>query len=229
MLIDLIMPSRGELTVVRALAERGHQINRLAEMSLATPVGDIVLLFFGRDIASVVRHLARLQRSTPPHSPVVVLIPENDVGTKVELFREGVDECLVMPIDVAELEARLQALVIRFAKATIKLALRVADLKLDLETLVATRAGLPIHLYPASRKLLAALMAASPAVVDVRTLEQVVWSDHTRTKGNLRSHVYELRQSVDAGFDIKLIHVVRGVGYRLSADLEAPTTRRLKA
>jgi|LNAP01.1.fsa_nt_gb DNA-binding response OmpR family regulator len=227
MLIDLMMPDDVTLAAVQALAQRGHQFNGIPGMPEAELPGDVCLIGFGGDTASIIQNLSYLQRSTHRSGPVVVLMPVNDVGTKIELFRAGVDDCLVIPIDAAELEARLEALVIRLARHRTNHLLKVADLSMDLQTFVATRAGRPIHLYPASRKLLTALMAASPAVVDYKTLEHAIWDDHANRSGNLRSHAYELRQSVDAAFDIKLIHVVRGVGYCLKAALDfSPSGRR---
>ena len=91
-----------------------------------------------------------------------------------------------------------------------------ADLRLDLDTLEATRAGQAIHLFPAGRKLLEALMRASPAVVTREQLERTLWGDEPPDGDMLRSHVYELRREVDGPFPVKLIQTVPRTGYRLA-------------
>ena len=96
----------------------------------------------------------------------------------------------------------------------------MADLRLDLATLDATRAGQALHLYPACRKLLEILMQASPAVVTRQRLEQALWGDDPPDGDMLRSHIYELRRSVDGPFAQKLIHTLPRLGYRVAA-LEA--------
>ena len=92
----------------------------------------------------------------------------------------------------------------------------VEDLRLDLATLEATRAGQAIHLLPAGRKLLEALMRASPAVVTREQLERTLWGDEPPDGDMLRSHVYELRREVDGPFPVKLIQTVPRTGYRLA-------------
>jgi DNA-binding response OmpR family regulator len=81
----------------------------------------------------------------------------------------------------------------------------------------ATGAAQPLHLYPACRRLLQGLMQASPAAVTRERLEEALWGDNPPDGDMLRSHVYELRRSVDTGFAFKLIHTLPRVGYRLAA------------
>ena len=100
-------------------------------------------------------------------------------------------------------------------------ALQIHDLRLDLDTLEATRAGRVLHLYPAGRKLLETLMQASPAAVERRLLEHALWGDAPPDGDMLRSHVYDLRRSVDGPFEIKLIRTLPRYGYRLVAPTDA--------
>ena len=86
---------------------------------------------------------------------------------------------------------------------------------LDLDTLAVARAGQPLHLYPASRKLLEVLMQASPAAVTRERLEQALYGDDPPDGDMLRSHIYELRRVVDGPFPVKLIHTLPRTGYRL--------------
>ncbi|KAF1016029.1 MAG: Transcriptional activator protein CzcR [Stenotrophomonas maltophilia] len=86
---------------------------------------------------------------------------------------------------------------------------------LDLATLEARRDNQVLHLYPACRKLLELLMRASPGAVTRQQLEFALWGDEPPDGDLLRSHVYELRRSVDGPFEDKLIHTLPRVGYRL--------------
>lgn len=147
--------------------------------------------------------------------PILMLTARAELDDKLEGFRSGVNDYLTKPFAMPELEARLLALVDRPGAAPERRVLRVGDLKLDLATHEVTRAGHPIRLYRACRKLLEALMRASPAVVPREDLAYVLWGDAPPDTDLLRSHMYELRRAVDGPFECKLLHTVPREGYRL--------------
>ena len=147
--------------------------------------------------------------------PVLMLTARAELDDKVSTFRGGADDYLTKPFDLPELEVRLEALVAR-AHGRGRRVLQVGDLKLDLATLEVTRGGRLLHLYPACRKLLELLMQASPAAVSRERLEHGLWGDTPPDGDMLRSHVYDLRRSVDGPFPVKLIHTLPRVGYRLA-------------
>ena len=148
--------------------------------------------------------------------PVLMLTARDELPDKIIGFRAGADDYLTKPFALPELEVRLEALVTRATGRGRKRVLEVADLTLDLATLEATRGGRVLHLYPACRKLLEVLMRASPAAVTRDRLEHALWGDDPPDGDMLRSHVYELRRSVDEPFERKLIHTLPRVGYRLA-------------
>lgn len=156
-------------------------------------------------------------REHRPDVPVIMLTARDDLPDKIAGFRAGADDYLTKPFALQELEVRLDALILRASGRGHRKVLEIDDLRLDLSTLEATRAGKPLHLYPACRKLLEILMRASPATVTRERLEQALWGDHPPDGDMLRSHIYELRRSVDGPFDTKLIHTLPRVGYRLAA------------
>ena len=164
--------------------------------------------------------LARL-RDAGRQVPVLMLTARSELDDKVRSFRGGADDYLTKPFDLPELEVRLEALAARASGGRGRRVLEVADLRLDLGTLEVTRGGRSLHLYPACRKLLELLMQASPAAVSRERLERGLWGDSPPDGDMLRSHVYELRRSVDGPFPRKLIHTLPRVGYRL-ADLDTP-------
>ncbi len=148
--------------------------------------------------------------------PVLMLTARDELPDKIAGFRAGADDYLTKPFDLPELEVRLEAIVARATGRGRSRVLEVADLRLDLASLEASRAGRRLHLYPACRKLLEVLMQASPAAVTRERMEHALWGDSPPDGDMLRSHVYELRQSVDGPFPVKLIQTLPRVGYRIA-------------
>lgn len=165
--------------------------------------------------------LRRLRQDYQSDLPVIMLTARDELTDKVAGFHAGADDYLPKPFAMQELEVRLEALVARAARGYRRRMLEVLDLKLDLSTLEASRAGRPLHLFPAGRKLLEVLMQESPAAVSRQKLEQALWGDAPPDGDMLRSHIYELRRTVDAPFEVKLIHTIPRVGYRLAAPSDA--------
>ena len=166
--------------------------------------------------------LRRLREHHDCRVPVIMLTARDELPDKISGFRAGADDYLTKPFAMPELEVRLEAVLARAAGRGRSRVLMVDDLRLDLATLEASRGGQPLHLYPACRKLLEVLMQASPAAVTRSRLEHALWGDEPPDGDMLRSHVYELRRSVDGPFPVKLIHTRPRVGYRLAAMAPEP-------
>jgi len=164
----------------------------------------------GREVLSRLREAGR-------DTPVLMLTARDELPDKIAGFRAGADDYLTKPFHLPELEVRLEALVARARGRGRSKVLQVGDLRLDMSTLEASRAGRALHLYPACRKLLEVLMQASPAAVTRDRLEHALWGDDPPDGDMLRSHIYELRRSVDGPFDMKLIQTLPRVGYRIVA------------
>jgi DNA-binding response OmpR family regulator len=170
--------------------------------------------------------LRRLRSEVDSDIPVLMLTARDELPDKITGFRAGADDYLTKPFALPELEVRIEALLARVRGRGRLRVLQVADLRFDLTTLEVTRAGQPLHLYPACRKLLEVLMQSSPAAVTRERLEHALWGDDPPDKDMLRSHVYELRRSVDGPYPVKLIHTLPRVGYRLA---EADSSRERHA
>jgi DNA-binding response OmpR family regulator len=159
--------------------------------------------------------LQKLRHDAGKSTPVIMLTARDELGDKISGFRSGADDYLTKPFALPELEVRLEALIARATGASHKRVLEVADVRLDLVTLDIRRAGRPIRVYPACRKLLETLMRASPGVVTRERLELALWGDSPPDTDLLRSHMYELRRVVDGPFDVKLIQTLPRTGYRM--------------
>lgn len=164
----------------------------------------------GADVVQAVRE--QLRKTVP----VLMLTARERTDDKVHALRAGADDYLVKPFELAELEARLEAQVRRARGQVAATVLQVADLVLDLTTAQVRRAGQPITMPPACRRLLEELMRASPAMVSRERLEQAVWGDALPDRDLLRSQMHVLRRAIDGPFERKLLHTVPRTGYRIA-------------
>ncbi|MFC4314303.1 response regulator transcription factor [Steroidobacter flavus] len=165
--------------------------------------------------------LRRLRVDEKKKVPVIMLTARDQLADKLDGFESGVDDYLVKPVALPELEVRLRSLVARLRQSVAPdHALTVADLSFNLKTLEVTRGSRQAQLSKTSRALLELLMRESPKVVTRERLQQVAWGDETPEIDLLRSHMYVLRRAIDQGSEPKLLHTISGVGYRL-CDLDA--------
>ena len=168
----------------------------------------------GLDGLSIVRSLRAAGRTTP----VLVLSALGEVDDRVEGLRAGGDDYLVKPFALAELSARLEALVRRRDAAAGSAApatrLAVADLEMDLLARSVKRAGRTVDLKPREFRLLEHLMRHPGQVVTRTMLLEAVWDYHFDPQTNVIDvHVSRLRRKIDRDFGRPLIHTVRGAGY----------------
>lgn len=153
--------------------------------------------------------------------PILMLTARDTLLDKLDGFRAGSDDYLVKPFALPELAARLTALGQR-GRRNEDPSLRIADLEMHLGTRKVVRNGQPISLNNVGYRILEVLLEASPNLVTRDELTWQIWKDQPPGSDALRSHLYALRQAIDKPFSQPLLHTVRGVGYRLAVDHEAP-------
>jgi DNA-binding response OmpR family regulator len=165
----------------------------------------------GQDGLSVLRQLRQRRNRTP----VLLLSARGEVNDRVEGLNIGADDYLAKPFVLAELVARLRALVRRGNDPKPQL-LRVADLTLDTLTRQARRGETAIDLAAREYRLLEFLMRSAGRVCGRTTILEKVW-DYNFDPGTNIVDVYvrRLREKIDADFEHKLLHTVRGEGYVL--------------
>jgi len=179
----------------------------------ATPFDTLVLdiMLPGRDGLSVLRRLRELNN----HTPILLLSARGEVNERVEGLNAGADDYLPKPFELAELVARVRALTRRSGenKSTV---LRVADLRLDTLTRRAQRGGVEIQLTAREYRLLEFLMRSADRLCGRMMIIEKVW-DYNFDPGTNLVDVYirRLREKIDANFEPKLLHTVRGAGYIL--------------
>ncbi len=167
------------------------------------------------DGLSVIENLRKQQVTVP----VIILSAKDSVDDRVKGLQIGSDDYLPKPFAFAELLARVQALMRRRSGSTETTHLKVGDLSLDLISREVSRAGRRIELQPLEYSLLAYLMRNSGKVVSKTMIMERVWDYHFDPQTNVvEARICRLRDKIDKGFDSKLIHTIRGVGYVLRTD-----------
>ena len=139
--------------------------------------------------------------------PIIVITARDQLDDKLNGFAMGIDDYLIKPFALAELNARIQA---------VWSLLQVEDLILNRERRELSRAGQVLKLSPIALILLEILMLGSPNVVVRQKLEQQLWQDSPPDSDSLRTHIHHIRQVIDKPFAKPLLHTVHSVGYRLS-------------
>lgn len=151
-------------------------------------------------------------------TPVLMLTARDQLSDKLKGFQTGADDYLVKPFELAELEARLLALIKRSRGEVGEQLLQVADLVLDTRAMSVRRSDQPIKLSATLFRILKILMRESPNLVTREAIERELWGDLVPDSDTLRSHLYKLRKVIDKPFEKPLMHTVQGVGFKV-ADL----------
>ncbi|MFO7571890.1 MAG: response regulator transcription factor [Gaiellaceae bacterium] len=205
----------------RALELEGFEVELVADGEEAltrlrsAPLPDVVILDVlmpGLDGLEVCRRL----RAELVTVPVLMLTARAEVDSRVAGLEAGADDYLPKPFALAELLARIRALLRRAGNGTGSEILRFADLELDLGTREVLRGGDPIELTRTEFSLLE-LFLRNPRQVLTRSLifERVWGYDFGPSSNSLDVYIGYLRRKTEESGKTRLIHTVRGVGYAL--------------
>lgn len=208
--------------IADGLRQQGAQVSVASDgvQGIALAVGeqwDVVILdrmlpddFDGLQILQTLRSLGRT-------TPVLVLSALSATDERVRGLKAGCDDYLTKPFAFSELSARLEALVRRAQTPAPVREMKLGDLRLNLMTRSAERAGVPLALQPREFRLLAFLLQHAHQIVTRTMLLESVWDYRFDPQTNVIDvHISRLRGKVDKGFEPALIHTVRGVGYSLT-------------
>ena len=146
--------------------------------------------------------------------PVLILTARDALDDKLEGFAHGADDYLTKPFALAEVQARLLALIHRAQGAVVDAVREFGPLQFDGRTRVVLVAGQPVRLTRKSGQIVEALLRDPGRIVSREELESVLWGDEPPSPDALRSQMHLLRRALaDAGFDG--IETVHGIGWRL--------------
>jgi DNA-binding response OmpR family regulator len=211
----------------RGLVEQGYAVDTAATGREAREWADVVefdliildVLLPELDGLAVCRTLRRQGNQ----AAILMLTARDAVDDRVAGLDAGADDYLVKPFVLKELLARLRALIRRRSElASNSHALTVADLTMDTRTRAVTRAGQLLPLTAKEYAVLECLLREPGRVLTRTEIAESVWNYDVYNQSNVVDvYIRNLRRKIDDPFDGKLIHTVRGAGYRLLAPNEA--------
>jgi DNA-binding response OmpR family regulator len=203
--------------VRQGLTEAGYAVDVAADgdealwLAETKPFDALVLdvMMPGKDGFTVVRLLRRKGVTTP----VIFVTARGEVEDRVRGLDAGGDDYLTKPFSLAELLARLRAL-LRRQRPEANNLLRYADLELDLASRAVRRGNQPITLTNREFSLLEFLLLSAPKPVSKTAIVEHVWDQRFDSQTNVVNvYVNYLRNKVDLPGLMPLIHTVRGVGF----------------
>jgi len=207
--------------LVRGLKAEGYvmQLARTGPEGLeAARAGDASLLLLDLMLPGLNGlDLCQTLRAEGSHIPVLMLTAMGSTEDKVKGLRLGADDYLTKPFDFEELLARIEALLRRGREQRTRAAtLQVADLALDRERMLVSRAGQPIALTAKELALLEFFMSAPGRVYSRERILANVWGTYEDPLTNIVDvYMRRLRTKVDEGHALPLLKTVRGLGYKL--------------
>lgn len=151
--------------------------------------------------------------------PIIMLTALGATDDKVEGFDAGADDYLVKPFDFRELHARIKTLLKRSGRAAAtdeKSTYVYADLEIDSQLKVASRAGISLNLTPKEYSLLEYMVKNPERVLSREEIAREVWGLNFDTGTNfIDVYINYIRKKVDKPFEEKLIHTRPGMGFLL--------------
>lgn len=147
-------------------------------------------------------------------TPLLMLTARDTVDDRVRGLDVGADDYLTKPFAFRELLARIRALA-RRRPALVAQVVSLADFTADLQTRRVSRGSATIELTAKEFALLEVLVAHQDTVIDRATITAHVWDEnHDPFTNVLEVLIRRLRRKIDDGFTPRLIHTLRGAGYR---------------
>jgi two-component system response regulator MprA len=162
--------------------------------------------------------VCRRMRERRDRTPVLMLTARDAIGDRVAGLDAGADDYLVKPFALDELNARVRALLRRSAPENGEgERLSYLDLELDVASARARRGDRPLELTRTEQRLLELLLRNPDQVLPRDMIYERVWGhDISATSNSLDVYVGYLRRKTEEGGEPRLIHTVRGVGFRLT-------------
>lgn len=163
--------------------------------------------------------ILELARQAGKLTPVMFLTARDDVEDRVCGLELGAEDYLIKPFSFSELLARVRVIMRRgapHAASSEEAVLQISDLQLDFLKHRASRNGKRIELTQKEFLLLSLLMRRHGEVLSRTVLAEQVWDMNFDPETNVIDvAVRRLRSKIDDGYEVKLLHTIRGAGYVL--------------
>ena len=167
--------------------------------------------------------LLKILRDRGSVTPVLMLTAKREMNDKVTGLETGADDYIAKPFDFPELLARVRS-VIRRHRGKPAPVIRIGPLSIDTNRRQVCRDGEEIGLSAKEYEYLEYLALNQERIVRRTELLDHIYSIHYDFDSNIVDvYISNLRRKIDRGYPIKLLHTVRGVGYRLTATTGDPS------
>ena len=164
------------------------------------------------------REVVREMRARGISTPVLFLTALDGVDDRVAGLDDGADDYLVKPFAFPELLARLRAMTRKYARVKSSV-LTAGELTLDTASRRVSRGGREINLSVKEFAILEYLMRNKGVVLSREKIENNAWNyDYEGGSNVVDVYISYLRRKIDGGFDKKLLHTVRGVGWMIKEE-----------
>ncbi|MDO6719177.1 heavy metal response regulator transcription factor [Psychrosphaera sp. 1_MG-2023] len=207
----------------QGLSEAGFQV-LLARNGLdghhhvMTEIFDVIILDVMLPDVSGWRILESLRQANN-QTPVLFLSARDSVDDRVKGLELGADDYLIKPFAFSEVLARVRTLIRRGSVQPVEDTLKVADLEIDIIKRKVMRAGQRLTLSNKEFSLLELLVRREGEVLPRSLIASQVWDMNFDSDTNVIDvAIRRLRRKVDDNFSIKLIHTIRGMGYKLEVE-----------
>ncbi len=159
-------------------------------------------------------------RSRGDNTPVLLLTAKDSIEDRVMGLDAGAEDYLVKPFAFDELLARIRVMTRKFAGNSSNI-FKLADLTMDTKLRVVKRGQNEISLSAREYDILEYLMLNKGIVLSREKIENHVWNfDYSGGTNVVDVYIRYLRKKLDDGYDKKLIHTVRGMGYVLKEEMD---------
>ena len=213
--------ARSMALLTKYLESRGHAVlpaedGQIALETLETEDPDLILLdvMMPRvDGWQVLEHVREMS-----DTPVIMVTVKDATDDKVRGLSGGVDDYIIKPFDLQEVEARIEAVMRRYGTPS---HTDVGPLSIDDETKEVKLHGEPIELSPKEYDLLSYLASKPGRVFSQDEILGHVWSDSPYAGAeDVKKYVYLLRNKLKERGAAELVKTVRGFGYKLNVEEE---------
>ena len=212
----------------RGLEEQGYAVDaaftgrEALDWAASAPYDLIVLDILLPELDGIA--VCRELRKRGLRMPILMLTARDAIDDRVAGLDAGADDYLVKPFALKELLARLRALARRGADVPKSPVLTLADLSLDTSTRRVKRGPQTVELTAKEYAILECLLRANGRVLSRNVIAEHVWNYEVFNESNVVDvYIRNLRRKIDDPFAVKLIHTIRGAGYRLSLESDHET------
>jgi DNA-binding response OmpR family regulator len=161
--------------------------------------------------------LCKKLRENNIHTPIIMLTAKSSIEDKVLGLNEGANDYLTKPFSFEELLARINVQLRR--GKSLNNILKLDDLEVNIETKSVKRAKETINLTSKEYVLLEYLMLNQNKLLNEDMINEALWDMDASTASNIVSvYMYRLRNKIDKNADKKLIHTIRGMGYKMGIE-----------